>query len=447
MSLENNKMYTMPMKKLVFSMSLPIIFSMLIQALYNIVDSMFVSRYSKVTLDAVSLCYPIQMALVAISIGSALSIQALLAKSLGQQDVKKAEKVLAHGLIMAVFHSLLFLLFGLFGSRAFLSLFSQDKELIHQGVIYMQICTIFSFGVHIQIAYERVMQATGNAIYNMIMQALGALLNIILDPILIFGMFGLPEMGIAGAAIATVIGQIFAMGLGIYLTNHHVKEITLHLKDFQLNFSLLKEMYQIAIPAMCMNSILSISTIFLNSILSSYSTTAVSIYSIYYKLQQFIFMAINGISNAIIAIISFNYGARSIKRIKECIKISLISTSLIMLVGTMLFELCPTTLLNLFNADDTMYQIGIPTLRICALSFLFGGINLIICSCLQALDGSKKSLLLSMLRQMILVVPSAYLLSTLFGLQAIWWCFIFAEIITSFFSFFFLKHTLTTLIV
>lgn len=441
MSLENNKMYTMPMKKLITTMSLPIIVSMVIQALYNIVDSMFVARYSRTALDAVSLCYPIQMILIAISIGSALSIQALLARSLGQQDVKKAEKVLAHGMMMAVFHSALFLIFGLFCSRWFLSLFSSDTEIIHQGMKYMQIVTIFSFGVHIEIAYERVMQATGNALYNMIMQSAGALTNIILDPILIFGLCGFPAMGITGAAIATVIGQMLGMSLGIYLTKHHVKDIQVHKEDFKPDFHLFKEMYAIAIPAMAMNSILSISTVFINKILAGYSTTAVSVYSIFFKLQQFMFMATNGISNAIIAIISFNYGAKNISRIKECVKLTLIYTCIIMFAGTILFESVPSALLGLFNADSTMLEIGIPTLRICAISFVLGGINVQICGMLQALDGSKQSLFLSLLRQMILIIPCAYILSKVFGLQATWWAFVISEVVTSVFSLICLKST------
>lgn len=434
MSIENNKMYTMPMKKLIFSMSLPIIISMIFSALYNIVDSMFVARFSKSALDAVSLCYPIQMILIAISIGSALSIQALLARSLGQQDTEKAENVLMHGMGMALFHSILFIFFGVFFSRPFLELFSNDPEVISQGVSYMRICTIFSFGIHIQIAYERVMQATGNAMYNMVLQTFGALINIVLDPILIFGLLGFPRMGVTGAAIATVLGQIGAMLMGMYLTNHHVKEISVDPSRFHFNLTLLKEMYAIAIPAMCMNSILSISTVFINKILAPYSTTAVSVYSIYFKLQQFLYMAVNGISNAIIAIISFNYGARSPKRINECIRLTLLSSALIMVVGTVVFELFPSQLLGLFQSDSTMLEIGIPTLRICALSFVLGGINVQVCGILQALDGSKQSLFLSLLRQMILVVPAAYVLSSLFGLQATWWAFVAAEILTFFFS-------------
>ena len=223
--MQNNKLGTMPMGKLLFNMSGPIILSMVIQALYNIVDSMFVARYSEVALNAVSLCYPIQMIMVSLSVGGAISVQALLARFLGSKEFDKANSVATHGLLMALFHASLFILFGIFCSKQFLLLFSNDMEIIREGISYMQICTIFGFGIFVQIVYERFMQATGNAIYNMIIQGAGALLNIILDPIFIFGLCGLPEMGIKGAAIATVLGQLLSTALGVYITRHKVKEI------------------------------------------------------------------------------------------------------------------------------------------------------------------------------------------------------------------------------
>ena len=263
-----NKLANMPMNKLLVNMSIPIIFSMVASALYNIIDSIFVSYYSKTAFDAVSLCYPIQTMLIAVSVGSALSIQALLARSLGENDKVKANQVLTHGLLMAFMHSIFFLFVGLFFSEKFMMLFTSDPSLIKQGAIYFKICTVFSFGINIQIAFERVMQATGNAIYNFYIQAIGALINCILDPILIYGLIGKP-LGIKGAAIATIIGQIVSMFIGIILTIYKVKDIKLSFKGFKLNIKLLKDMYKIAIPAICMNSIMSIATLFINKILSA----------------------------------------------------------------------------------------------------------------------------------------------------------------------------------
>lgn len=435
----DNKMAVMPMNKLLLNMSLPIIISMIVSALYNIVDSMFVAGYSKSGFDAVSLCYPIQMILIAVSTGSAMAIQALLARALGEGDKKKAQNILNTGVLMAIFHSILFLIFGLFFSRWFLELFSSDEEIVSQGITYMQICTIFSFGVNVQIAFERVMQASGNANYNLLVQGTGALINIILDPIMIYGYFGCPEMGVAGAAIATVIGQVSGMIIGILLTINKVKDLDFSFKGFKLDRKLVSQMYEIAIPAMCINSIMSIATVFVNKILSVYSTNATSIYSVFFKLQQFLYMAINGISYAAIAIISYNYGARLKERIKECIKLSLISTIIIMIVGTIIFELFPDVLIGFFNPNEEMLSIGHKTLRICSIGFVFGGISVMVCAILQALDGSKESLVISLLRQLVLVIPIAYVLSKLKGLNAIWWAFPISEILTVFLSIYYLR--------
>ncbi len=438
--MQKDKLGTMPMGKLLINMSGPIILSMLIQALYNIVDSMFVARYSEVALNAVSLCYPIQMIMVAISLGGAVSVQALLARALGSKDREKANKVASHGLVMALFHSVIFIIFGIFFSKAFLNLFSHDQELILEGEKYMRICTIFGFGIFVQIVYERFMQATGNAFYNMIIQGAGALLNIILDPIFVFGLFGFPELGISGAAIATVLGQILGTLLGIIITKHKVKEIHATIRHFHLDKKLTEEMYRIAIPSMLMNSIMSIMTIFMNMILATYSTLAVSVFSIYFKLQQFLYMAINGMSNAVIAIISYNYGAKNKSRIQSCIKLSIFSTVVIMILGTILFQLCPKQLLSLFNASQEMYSIGIPALQIISLSFVFGGVNVQSCAILQSLESSKESLIITLLRQLIIVLPLAYLFSMLFGLNYIWISFPISEFLAFCISLYFLRQ-------
>lgn len=273
-------MGVMEMKRLILTMSFPIMISMLVQALYNIVDSMFVARVSEAALNAVSICYPVQMIMVAVACGTGVGINALLSRSLGEQKPETAEQVAMHGLFLAACSWIVFALIGLFCAEAFLSLFASDAEIMAMGVSYMQICTICSIGVFAEIAYERIMQSTGNPIYNMIIQGAGALINIILDPILIFGMFGLPQMGVSGAALATVIGQIAAMFLGAYITRRKVKEIQVRLRKFRIDPKLIARMYRIAVPAILMQSVMSFMTVMMNMILVSFSALAVSVFSI-----------------------------------------------------------------------------------------------------------------------------------------------------------------------
>ena len=298
--MKENKMGTMEVRRLILTMSLPIMISMLVQALYNIVDSMFVARVSEAALAAVSLCYPIQMIMVAVACGTGVGINALLSRYLGEKKREKASQVAMHGLFCAICNWLVFAVIGLFFSEAFLRLFSDDVQIIMMGISYMQICTICSFGVFVQITYERIMQSTGNTIYNMVIQGVGALINIILDPIFIFGLGPVPALGTAGAAIATVIGQIVAMFLGIIITQKKVREIQLSVRGFHLDGMLMKAMYRIAIPAILMQSIMSFMTVMMNMILAPFSEMAVSVFSIDDKLQQFVFMAVLGMNNALI---------------------------------------------------------------------------------------------------------------------------------------------------
>lgn len=425
--MEENKMGSMKINKLIMTMSLPIIISMLVQALYNIVDSMFVARVSENALTAVSLCYPIQMILVAVACGTGVGINALLSRNLGLKKQKDANQVALHGLMLSLLNGAVFAILGLLFSKQFLSLFTDNPEILEMGISYMQICMVFSVGVFVQITYERIMQSTGNTVYNMIIQGVGALTNIILDPIFIFGYFGVPAMGVAGAAIATVIGQMVAMILGIVITKYKIKLVQLHLKDFKLSTTLLKSIYRIAIPAILMQSIMSFMTVFMNMILVQFSTLAVSVFSIYYKLQQFVFMAVSGITNAIIPIISFNFGAKHKQRILDAIYFSLKLASVIMILGTIVFQLFPEQLLYLFDAKADMLAIGIPALRTISLSFVFAGISMILCSVFQALDHGHNSLIITLLRQMILLVPCTYVFAQLFGLDLSWWSFVITE--------------------
>ena len=429
--MKENKMGIMEIKKLIITMSMPIMISMLVQALYNIVDSMFVARVSEQALAAVSLCYPIQMIIVAVACGTAVGLNALLSRYLGQKLQKEANQVAMHGILLALVNWLIFAIIGIFFSESFLRLFSTDEEILRMGVSYMRICTICSFGVFLQITYERIMQSTGNTIYNMIIQGVGALVNIILDPIFIFGMFGMPKLGVTGAAIATVVGQIVAMILGILITQKKIKEVQVHFKEFKFHMQMIKDMYRIAIPAILMQSIMSFMTVFMNMILVGFSELAVSVFSIYFKLQQFVFMAVTGMTNALIPIISYNYGAKKKQRILDAIRFSLLIASIIMILGTVLFQCFPQQLMYLFDAKEEMMNIGVPALRTISLSFVFAGISLVLSSVFQSVDHALKSLVITLLRQLVILLPMVYVLAKQFGLEALWWAFPITEAFVS----------------
>lgn len=437
--MKENKMGTMEVRRLILTMSLPIMISMLVQALYNIVDSMFVARVSEAALAAVSLCYPIQMIMVAVACGTGVGINALLSRYLGEKKREKASQVAMHGLFCAICNWLVFAVIGLFFSEAFLRLFSDDVQIIMMGISYMQICTICSFGVFVQITYERIMQSTGNTIYNMVIQGVGALINIILDPIFIFGLGPVPALGTAGAAIATVIGQIVAMFLGIIITQKKIREIQLSVRGFHIDGMLMKAMYRIAIPAILMQSIMSFMTVMMNMILAPFSEMAVSVFSIYYKLQQFVFMAVLGMNNALIPILSYNYGANQMERIREGIRFALWMSCVIMAIGTVVFQLLPTQLLYLFDAKEAMLSIGIPALRTISVSFVFAGISMVLCSVFQALGSPNHSLLVTLLRQMVILLPLAYGFSSAFGLDMCWWSFPITEVLCALLSLYLLR--------
>ena len=437
--MKENKMGTMEVRRLILTMSLPIMISMLVQALYNIVDSMFVARVSEAALAAVSLCYPIQMIMVAVACGTGVGINALLSRYLGEKKREKASQVAMHGLFCAICNWLVFAVIGLFFSEAFLRLFSDDVQIIMMGISYMQICTICSFGVFVQITYERIMQSTGNTIYNMVIQGVGALINIILDPIFIFGLGPVPALGTAGAAIATVIGQIVAMFLGIIITQKKVREVQLSVRGFHLDGMIMKAMYRIAIPAILMQSIMSFMTVMMNMILAPFSEMAVSVFSIYYKLQQFVFMAVLGMNNALIPILSYNYGANQMERIRESIRFALWMSCVIMAIGTVVFQLFPTQLLYLFDAKEAMLSIGIPALRTISVSFVFAGISMVLCSVFQALGSPSHSLLVTLLRQMVILLPLAYGFSSAFGLDMCWWSFPITEVLCALLSLYLLR--------
>lgn len=423
-----NKMGTMPINKLLISMSLPMVISMLVQAMYNIIDSVFVAQIGEEALTAVSMAFPIQNLMIAVSAGTCVGVNALLSRSLGEGRREQADDSAANGVFLAFLSYAAFALFGLFGARTFFTMQTSNQNIIEYGTQYLNICCLFSFGIFLEMMYERILQSTGRTFYCMITQGTGAIINIILDPILIFGLLGAPKMGIAGAAAATVIGQIVAMLLAIFINSAKNKDVTVRLKGFRPNGRIIRIIYEVGIPSIIMQSIASVMTFGMNKILLLYSETAVSVFGIYFKLQSFIFMPVFGLNNGMIPIIAYNYGARNQKRILETIKLSICIAVGIMLIGLVIFQAFPAQLLLLFNASEHMLEIGVPALRTISYSFLFAGFCIIVSSMFQALGNGLYSLIISVARQLICILPLAFVFSKLFGLQALWYSFPLSEL-------------------
>lgn len=420
-----NKMESMPIRKLVLTMSIPIAGSMLISALYNIVDGIFVAQYSGDGFLAVSLAAPVQALMIAVACGLGVGFNTILARFLGQKNEKQAAKATAIGLMLAAAAGLIFAILGLVSSRSFLRLFSNDSVVLEMGTPYLQICTLFSFTIFFQIAFERIMQAVGRPMYNLWIQGVGAVVNIILDPLFIFTF----KMGVTGAAIATVTGQGVAMILGSVLTLKKVKEIHLKRQDFNPNWHLVGMIMKIAAPAIVMQAVTSFMSVFMNALLGLNSATAISAFGVYSKLQQFVLMTVLGITNAIIPIIAFNYGAGHGKRIAQTVRFSLELAIGIMAFGTVLFQLFPQALLTLFDADEALMSVGISCLRILSIGFVFMGISLICCASFQALNHSGVSLTITLFRQLFGLIPLSALLMGLFGLDGAWAAFPIIEVI------------------
>lgn len=431
-----NKMEHMEIKKLVISMSLPIIISMVIQALYNIVDSIFVAKISSDALTAVSLCYPVQTIIVAIACGTAVGFNTLLARYLGEKKFDYANNTMMHGILLGFLNGLVFLVLGFLFSNTFLSWFTRDAQILGLANTYIRICTMFSFSVFVQIIFERIMQATGNAIYNMVMQGAGAIINIILDPILIFGWFGLPRMGVTGAAIATVIGQFCGMMIGYWITKKKIDTLEIKGSNFRFSTDILARIYKVGVPAILMQSVLSFMTVFMNMILAPISAMAISAFSVYYKLQNFLNMAVLGITNALIPIVAYNNGAKRKDRARDAIQFSLLLSIGIMFVGTIIFQLFPKQLLSMFSANDEMYAFGIPALKIISLSFVFAGISMVLCAAFQALNKANTSLVITLARQLVILIPLTYGLMKCFGINVGWYAFVVTEILCSMYSLF-----------
>lgn len=443
---QENKMGVMPVTKLIITMSLPIMASMLVQALYNVVDSIFVARVSENALTAVSMAFPIQNLMIAVGTGTGVGVNALLARNLGAKDYKKVNNIANHAVFLAIASYLVFLLVGLFGAEAFFRSQTDIEEIIYHGTQYIRICCCLSFGMFIQIFFERMLQATGKTIYSMVTQGLGAIINIILDPILIFGLFGFPKMGVAGAALATVAGQIVSGITGIILNQKKNKEIQIQLKGFRPNFKLVRQIYGIGIPSIIMASIGSVMNYGMNRILLGFTSTAAAVFGVYFKLQSFIFMPVFGLNNGVIPIVSYNYGAGNRERVVKAIKMSIIIALMIMIVGLIIFQTVPDVLLKMFDASETMLTIGIPALRVISLSFLFAAVGIACSSAFQALGYAVYSMLMSVARQLVVLLPVAFLLAMSGEVRLVWFAFPIAEVVSFVVCIFFMLHINKTVI-
>lgn len=430
---ERSKMLgTMEVGKLVVKVSVPIMISMLVQALYNIIDGIFVARYSADALTAVSLAFPIQMLMIAASTGLGVGINSLISRRLGARRADEAREAAKNGIFAQLCAYVLFLVFGLFGAKIFFRLFTPVPELQQLGGQYLSIVCTFSFGLFMSITFERMMQATGNTVLSMTTQLTGAITNIILDPILIFGLCGFPAMGVAGAAAATVIGQIFGMLLGLFLNQTRNRELRVSFRGFRPNGSILKKILSVGFPSIIMQSISSVMNVCMNLILMAYGNTAVSVLGVYFKLQSFIFMPIFGLSNGLVAIIGYNYGARLRSRIYGAIRFSLKLAAAIMAVGMAAFLLIPEVLLSLFESGEAseLTTLGVVALRTICSHFLFAAVGITLSTVFQAVGKGFYSLIMSLCRQLFVLLPSAWLLSRLGGLNAIWWSFLIAEAVS-----------------
>lgn len=441
-----NKMGVMPVNKLIITMSLPIMVSMLVQALYNIVDSIFVSQINEYALRAVSLAFPIQNLMIAVAVGTAVGINAFLSKTLGEKDLKKANKIAANGIFLAVVSYIGFAVVGLLIARSFFNSQTDIQEVRDYGITYLTICCAGSIGIFMQTTCERLLQATGKTMYTMITQGAGAIINIILDPILIFGLFGFPRMGVAGAAVATIIGQIAAGVLAVLFNMKYNHEVHISFKGFRPDGHLIGQIYKVGAPSIVVQAIGSVMTYGMNLILASFGA-AQTVFGVYFKLQSFIFMPVFGLNNGMVPIVAYNYGAGKKERVIHTMKSSILYAIGIMAVGLLAMELFPAQLIGLFNATEELLEIGVPALRIICLSFVFAGYCIVVGSVFQALGNGIYSMVVSIARQLCVLLPTAYLLSLSGNVNMIWWAFPIAELVSVMMSTFFLGRIYKKIIV
>ncbi len=427
---KENKMGTMPVNKLLITMSLPMMISMLVQALYNVVDSIFVSRINENALTAVSLAFPIQTLMIAVAGGTCVGINAVLSKALGEKEQERANNTAVSGIILMAVSYLLFLAVGLFATRAFYLTQTSDTQIVAFGVQYLSIVCSCSFGLFAQFVFERLLQSTGRTFYIMITQGTGAIINIILDPIFIFGLFGMPKMGVAGAAVATVTGQTIAGTIAMIINFRKNEDIAIRFHGFHLEREIVGQIYKIGVPSMIMQAIGSVMTYGMNLILISFTPTATAVFGVYFKLQSFIFMPVFGLNNGLVPILAYNYGAGRRDRFIQALKCGILYAVSIMAVGVVIFQTIPAVLLGFFEASDEMLRIGVPALRIICISFLPAGFGIVCGTAFQALGNAVYSMLVSIARQLVVLLPAAYLLSMTGEVTNVWWAFPIAEVMS-----------------
>ncbi len=437
-----NKMGVMPEGRLLASMAVPMMISMLFQAFYNIVDSVFVSNISENALNAVSLAFPLQNLMIAFGGGTAVGINALLSRSLGAKKQEDADRAANTGIFMSLCCAVAFALIGIFLSRPFFLAQTDVEEIVNYGVDYASICLGASVGIFSQFCFERLLQSTGRTSLAMVTQIIGAVTNIILDPILIFGLIGFPKLEVAGAAVATVAGQILAAIAAIIMNIKFNPEIHISLKKIRWHTPTVRAIYKVGFPSIVMQSIGSVMTFAMNKILISFTTTATAVFGAYFKLQSFIFMPVFGLNNGMVPIISYNFGAKKADRVKRTVKITIFVSITIMLIGAIIFETIPNVLLSFFKASETMLAIGVPALRIIAIHFALAGFCIIAGSVCQAIGNPFYSLIVSVCRQLLVLLPAAWLLSKTNRLELVWFAFPIAELFSLILSSVFLKLTM-----
>lgn len=422
-------MGVMPVHRLLLSMSGPMMLSMLIQALYNVVDSVFVSYISEGALTAVSLAYPMQNLMIAVATGTGVGVNALLSRNLGERNFPMVNRTAGNALFLGLISYVVFALLGVFGSRAYFAAQVTDPEIIRMGQEYLTVILVLSIGCFGQVLLSRLLQSTGKTFYSMVIQMVGAVLNIILDPLLIFGLGGFPAMGVAGAALATVISQLVGTALGLYYNLRKNPEIRFSASQMRPSKGIIARIYSVGVPSILLQTVASLLIFGLNQILVSFSETATAVYGVYFKLQGFAFLPIIGMNNGMVPIIAYNYGAKKPERILQTIKLAILYAVGIMVAAVLLFQIFPVQLLSFFQASPEMLAIGVPALRTLSLCFLVGGFTIVSSSVFQALGKGLLSMSISVFRQLLLVLPLAYFFSLTGNLNMVWWAFPVAEVL------------------